>query len=76
MAAATTMNHHHFGAAVTWSQLALAQDCVGLVISSHRFYPNPEKNVAGAVSGGPLSIAIPAGELPPFVLDAGHIEQA
>ena len=74
-AAATTMHHHHFGAAGTWSRLALERDCVGLAISSHRFYPNPDRNVAGAVSGGPLSIAVPAGELPPFVLDAGHIEQ-
>ena len=74
-AAATTANHHHFGAAGTWSRLALEHDCIGLAASSHRFYPNPESTVAGAVSGGPLSIAIPAGEQPPFVFDAGHLEQ-
>ena len=74
-AAATTMNHHHFGAAGTWSRLALEHDCIGLAVSSHRFFPNPESTVAGAVSGGPLSIAIPAGEQPPFVFDAGHFEQ-
>ena len=74
-ASATTTNHHHFGAAGTWSRLALEHDCIGLAISSHRFFPNPEKNVSGAVSGGPLSIAVPAGEQPPFVYDAGHLEQ-
>ena len=75
-AAATTTNHHHFGAAGTWSRLALEQDCIGLAISSHRFFPNPESTLDRAVSGGPLSIAVPAGEQPPFVFDAGHIEQA
>jgi L-2-hydroxycarboxylate dehydrogenase (NAD+) len=74
-AAATTMNHYHFGAAGTWSRLALEHDCIGMAISSHRFYPNPEHTLSVAVSGGPLSIAVPAGEQPPFVFDAGHIEQ-
>ena len=74
-AAATTANHHHFGAAGTRPRLALEHDCIGLAISSHRFFPNPGNDVSGAASGGPLSIAVPAGEQPSFVFDAGHLEQ-
>jgi LDH2 family malate/lactate/ureidoglycolate dehydrogenase len=72
-AAATTTNHFHFGAAGTWSRIALEHDCIGLALSSNRFAVNPENTVLGAVTHGPLSVAIPAGEQPAFVFDGGGI---
>ena len=71
MAALTTRNHFHFGAASKYSRMALEHDLIGLAISSHRFFPKPENNVLGAGGGSPMSIAIPAGEQPPLVLDMG-----
>ncbi len=73
-AAATTTNHHHFGAAGTWSRCALDSDCIGLAVSSNRFVPNPERSVLDAVTWGPFSIAVPAGEQPPFVFDGGGFD--
>ena len=73
-AAATTTNHHHFGAAGTWSRCALESDCIGLAVSSNRFVPNPQRSVLDAVTWGPLSIAVPAGEQPPFVFDGGGFD--
>lgn len=72
-AAATTTNHFHFGAAGTWSRIALEHDCIGLALSSNRFAVNPEGTALDAVTHGPLSIAIPAGEQPAFVFDGGGI---
>lgn len=68
-ATVTTRNHFHFGAAGNYSRLALPHDCVGLAISSHRYRPNPEATVMSASGGSPMSIAIPTGEQPSFVLD-------
>ena len=71
MAALTTRNHFHFGAASKYSRLALEHDLIGLAISSHRFFPSPDSTVMGAGGGSPMSIAIPAGGQPPLVLDMG-----
>jgi hypothetical protein len=70
--AVTTYNHHHFGAAGNWTRMALAEGFVGLAVSTHRFRANPDNAVNRAVGSSPLSIAIPAGEQPPFVLDMGE----
>ncbi|HIG19060.1 MAG TPA: hypothetical protein EYQ31_18120, partial [Candidatus Handelsmanbacteria bacterium] len=66
-----TYNHHHFGAAGNWTRMALAEGFVGLAVSTHRFRASPDNTVNRAVGSSPLSIAIPAGEQPPFVLDMG-----
>ncbi|MBI2506430.1 MAG: Ldh family oxidoreductase [Candidatus Latescibacteria bacterium] len=71
VAALTTRNHFHFGAASKYSRLALEHDLICLTISSHRYFPKPESTVLGAGGGSPMSIAIPAGEQPPLVLDMG-----
>ncbi|MEW6752792.1 MAG: Ldh family oxidoreductase [Candidatus Latescibacterota bacterium] len=71
VAAATTANHFHFGAAGKYTRMALRADCIGIAMSSHRFTPNPQGTVAGACAGSPMSIAIPAGQQPPLVLDMG-----
>ncbi|MDA0334057.1 MAG: Ldh family oxidoreductase [bacterium] len=69
--AVTTYNHHHFGAAGNWTRMAIREGFVGLAVSSHRFRANPEHVVTRAVGSSPLSIGIPAGNQPPFVLDMG-----
>lgn len=69
--AVTTYNHFHFGAAGNWTRMALAEGFVGMAVSSHRFRADAEAVVTRAVGSSPLSIAIPAGEQPPFVLDMG-----
>lgn len=80
VAAATTRNHHHFGAAGKYSRQALDHDCIGVAMSSHclgsmganRSGEGREQVVyRAAATGSPFSIAIPTGEQPPFVLDAG-----
>lgn len=65
----TTRNHFHFGAAGTYSRMALPHDCIGLTISSHRYPLKPEDTVLNASGGSPMSIAVPANRQPPLVLD-------
>lgn len=70
-AAVTTRNHFHFGSAGKYSRIALEQDCIGLAVSSHR-YPLPADSLVKRVCGGsPISVAVPAGQQPPLVLDMG-----
>ena len=64
-----TRNHFHFGAAGNYSRMALASDCIGMALSSHRYHPRPEATVMSASGGSPISIAVPAGEQPPLVMD-------
>jgi len=71
VAALTTYNHFHFGAAGNYSRLALAHDCIGMSASSHRSFLSPESSIYGTVSSSPISVAIPAGEQPPLVMDMG-----
>ncbi|HUF08949.1 MAG TPA: Ldh family oxidoreductase [Rhodothermales bacterium] len=71
LAAVTTRNHHHIGAAGTFARMALAHDCIGMVISSSRHARDPSKSVRYAHPGGPISVAVPAGEQPPLVMDKG-----
>jgi len=74
IAAVTTRNHFHFGAAGIYSRQAVEQDCIGIAMSSHRTFVNPEAVIYGAAGGSPVSVGIPAGEQPPLVLDmGGHI---
>jgi len=69
VAALTTRNHFHFGAAANYCRQALAQDCIGLSLSSSRWRASPESVVAQTVGSSPVSVAIPAGEQPPLVMD-------
>ena len=73
VATVTTRNHFHFGAAGNYSRMALPHDCIGMAISSHRYRPNPDATVMSASGGSPMSIAIPAGEQPPLVLDMSAV---
>lgn len=69
VAALTTYNHFHFGAAGNYSRLALAHDCIGMAASSHRSFLSPDNSIYGTVSSSPISVAIPAGAQPPLVMD-------
>ena len=72
MAALTTRNHYHFGAAGLYSRMGLPRDLIGIAISSHRYWPEPDQPVSAAGINSPLSIAVPAGEQPPLVLDMAN----
>ncbi len=67
-AAVTTRNHFHFGGAGKYSRMAAARDCIGIAVSSHRYHPRPG-SILGIKGSSPISIALPAGEQPPMVLD-------
>lgn len=69
VAAVTTRNHFHFGAAGNYSRMAMAKDCVGIVTSSHRYRPKAGASVMTASGVSPLSIAVPTENEPPLVLD-------
>ncbi len=71
VAALTTRNHQHVGAAGNYSRLAVAHDCIGLSASSYGTYINPESMIFDIVNTSPISVAIPAGEQPPLVMDMG-----
>ena len=73
VATITTRNHFHFGAAGIYSRMAVAHDCIGMALSSHRYRPRPDKTVMSASGGSPISIAVPSGEQPPLIVDmAAH----
>ena len=67
--AVTTRNHFHFGAAGNYSRMALAHDCIGMALSSHRYRPRRDATVLSASGGSPISIAVPSGVQPPVVMD-------
>ncbi len=71
VAALTTSNHHHFGSAGNYTRLAVEHDCIGISMSGHRTFLKPESPIANVVDSSPLSMAIPAGEQPPVVMDMG-----
>jgi len=71
VAAVTTRNHFHFGAAGLYSRMGLDQGCIGMAFSSVRYAFSPESSVLRAAGASPISVAVPAGVEPPLVLDMG-----
>ena len=71
IAALTTSNHHHVGAAGNYTRLAIEQDCIGICCSSYRARLKPDAMIYDIVDTSPLSIALPAGDQPPLVTDMG-----
>ena len=67
----TTFNHHHFGSAGNYTRLAIEHDCIGIALSNSRNYLKPENSIANIINSSPISIAVPAGEEPPLVMDMG-----
>ena len=71
IAALTTRNHQHVGSAGNYTRLALEHDCIGISTSAHRNYFGPNGSIFDVVTPAPVSIAVPAGEQPPVVMDMG-----
>ena len=67
----TTRNHHHFGAAGSYTRRATAHGCIGLAASSHRSNRDPGRPIYSTISSSPLSIGVPTQDQPPLVLDMG-----
>ncbi len=63
----TTRNHFHFGSAGKYTHIAAARGCIGIAFSSHRYHP--QNFVRGVLGASPISIALPAGDQPPVILD-------
>ena len=68
-AAVTTRNHFHFGGAGKYTRMAGDQGCIGIALSSHRYDLPADAMVKRVGGASPFSIAIPAGEQPPIVID-------
>ncbi len=71
VAALTTRNHQHVGSAGNYTRLALEHDCIGISGSSQKMFLDPNDLLFSVVDTSPSSIAIPAGEQPPIVMDMG-----
>ena len=71
VAALTTRNHQHFGAAGNYTRLAVAHDCIGLSTSSYGDFLKSDKMIFDIINTSPISIAVPTGEQPPLVMDMG-----
>jgi LDH2 family malate/lactate/ureidoglycolate dehydrogenase len=71
VAALTTSNHHHVGSAGNYTRLAVEHDCIGLCGSSYRNHLAPESLIYEIVDASPISLALPAGQEPPVVMDMG-----
>jgi len=65
----TVRNSNHFGMAAYYPMMALMYDMIG--ICSTNAFPTmaPWGGVSRKIGNNPLSIAVPTGEYPPFVLD-------
>ena len=69
LAMATTCNHGHFGSAGHYTRVAVEAGCVGIAVSSHFRDVRPDTSILRAGGASPISIAVPAGEQPPLILD-------
>lgn len=74
--AAVVRRSNHFGAACCYSMMALAEDCVGVVTSNASAVAAPFGAVQPFLGTNPLSVAVPALNLPPFVIDMATSEGA
>lgn len=73
---AVVKRSNHFGAASAYSMMALEKDCIGIVMSNASAVTAPFGAAQPLMGTNPLSVAIPAGELPPFVIDMATSEGA
>lgn len=71
IAAVTTRNHQHVGSAGNYTRLVVEHDCIGISASSHRTHLDSDKLIFNIVDTSPSSIAVPAGQQPPLVMDMG-----
>lgn len=71
---AAVKRSNHFGAASAFSLRALEHDCIGIVTSNASAVTAPFGAAEPLFGTNPLSVAIPADTLPPFVLDMATSE--
>lgn len=67
---------NHFGAASAYSLMALEKDCIGLVTSNASSVTAPFGAAEPILGTNPLSISVPAGKHPAFVIDMATSEGA
>ncbi len=70
----TVKRSNHFGAASAFSLRALEHDCIGIVTSNASAVTAPFGAAEPLLGTNPLSVAIPAGAMPPFVIDMATSE--
>lgn len=73
---AVVKRSNHFGAASAYSMMALEHDCIGIVMSNASAVTAPFGAAEPLLGTNPLSVAIPAGERPSFVIDMATSEGA
>ncbi len=66
---AAVADSRHYGAAQVWSLRALEHDMIGLSMTNGGALTVPFQGLDRKLGTNPISVAIPAGEMPPFVLD-------
>lgn len=67
--AVSVRHSNHFGAAASYSMLALPHDMIGFATTNAGARMPPVGGASGVVGNNPLSYAIPAGDYQPIVLD-------
>ena len=72
--AAAVRRSNHFGAASCYSMQALPADCIGIVTSNAAAAAAPFGALEQFLGTNPLSVAVPTGRAPPFVIDMATTE--
>jgi len=70
----TVKRSNHFGAASTYSLMALERNCIGIVMSNAASVTAPFGAAEALLGTNPMSVAIPAGDAAPFVIDMATSE--
>ncbi|WP_027362618.1 Ldh family oxidoreductase [Desulfospira joergensenii] len=73
---AVVRRSNHFGAASAYSLMALEHDCIGIVTSNASAVTAPFGAAERLLGTNPLSVAVPAGKNPAFVIDMATSEGA
>ena len=72
--AAAVRSSNHFGSACCYSMMAIPRDCIGIVTSNAAAAAAPYGALETFLGTNPLSVAIPAKDAPPFVIDMATTE--
>ena len=74
--AAVVRRSNHFGAACSYSMMALPKGCIGIVTSNASTVAAPFGALEPFLGTNPLSVAVPTLKAPPFVIDMATSEGA
>lgn len=64
-----TRNSNHLGVGAYYSMLALEHDMIGITMTNANPLVAPSNSVSRMLGTNPITVAIPAGQYPPFVAD-------